>query len=261
MAVAQAMGRRPLRLGAARGSRRTCSPSDMMASMSAWLDAEMSARWAAFPAAATPRPVVLLEERLRLEGGFVDGPSKLAWLDGAIDADLAMPATLRACLPARRGGPAAVRLRITEVTVTTSEFLCDRGPRRLPAYRLTVTGVDGFCVVLDPEVECWWPVDDEEARAGRGGTASVEEDGLTIAFPAFGGALTEFHRAVFQEYDTYVVGRAITTEREEPSWTAIHLVEVTRQVPGRLASPLDGRVLVTADGKPMSVTNRQGDYQ
>ncbi len=238
-----------------------CSLSDTMAGVTDWLGPEISMRWAAFPAAAIPRPVVLLQERLRLEGGFVDGPSKVAWMEGAIDADLPMPPSLIACLPARRGGPAEVTLRITEVTAMASEFVCDRGPRRLPAYRLTVTGLQGFCVVLDPEVECWWPVDDEEKRSGRGGTASVGEDGLTIALPAFGGVLTEFHRAIFQEHDTYVVGRAVTTERDEPSWTAIPLVGINRHVNGRLGSPLDGRVLVNMNGKPLLVTNGQGDWQ
>lgn len=218
-------------------------------------------RWAAFPAEAIPRPVVLLADRLRLEVGFVDGRSKLAWMEGAIDADLAMPPALRAYLPARRGGRAEVTLRVTEVTAMASEFVCDRGPRRLPAYRLTVTGVQGFCVILDPEVECWWPVDDEEKRPGRGGMANVGEDGLTIAFPAFGGALTEFHRAIFQEHETYVVGRAITTERDEPSWTAIPAVGIIRHVNGRLESPLDGRVLVNMDGRPLPVTSGQGDWQ
>lgn len=232
-----------------------------MAGVTDWLDSEMSMRWAAFPAAAISRPVILLQERLRLEGGFVDGPSKKAWGEGALDADLPMPPALIACLPARRGGPAEVKLRITEVTAVASEFVCDRGPRRLPAYRLTVTGLQGFCVVLDPEVECWWPVDDEQERPGRGGSASVGEDGLTITLPASGGVLTEFHRAIFQEHDTYVVGRAITTERDVPTGTAIPLVRITRPVNGRLGSPLDGRVLVNMNGQPVPVTNGHGDWQ
>lgn len=238
-----------------------CLLSDTMAAVTDWLDPEMSMRWAAFPAAAIPRPVVLLQERLRLEGGFVDGPSKEAWGEGAIDADLPMPPALIACLPARRGGPAEVTLHITGVTAMASKFLCDRGPRRLPAYRLTVTGLQGSCVVLDPEVECWWPVDDKEERPGRGGTASVGEDGLTIALPASGGVLTEFHRAIFQEHDTYVVGRAITTERDVPTGTAIPLVRITRPVNGRLGSPLDGRVLINMNGQPLPVRNGQGDWQ
>ncbi len=58
-----------------------------------------------------------------------------------------------------------------------------------------------------------------------------------------------------------MVGRAVTTERDVPRGTAIPLVGINRHVNGRLGSLLDGRVLVNMNGKPLLVTNGQGNWQ
>jgi hypothetical protein len=76
---------------------------------------------------------------------------------------------------------------------------------------------------------------------------------VTVHLPAFGGVLTEFHAAEFEEHHTYVVGRAITTRRSVPPGTAIHLVRICRVVTGRLRAPLGNRVLVTEEGQPLCV--------
>jgi len=85
------------------------------------------------------------------------------------------------------------------------------------------------------------------------GSATIEEDGVTVHIPAFGGVLTEFHRAEFDEHRTYVVGRAISSTRPVPPGTAIAAVGIRRLVSGRLQSPLGDRVLVTAKGQPICV--------
>jgi hypothetical protein len=162
-----------------------------------------------------------------------------------------------ALLPAR--GPAHTdrELTVTEIVSTAAEFHCDRGPRDLPAYRLKVTGMYGSCVVLSPDVECWWwQGRSEESRSG--GQAEITRDQLTVHFPGFGGALTEFHRAEFQEHPAYVVGRAITSERTAAKGTFVTLVGICRMVTGRLTSPLNGRVLVDTVGRPLSVA-AEGD--
>jgi hypothetical protein len=220
------------------------------------LDEALAARWVAFPIAAVPRPIVLLEQRLQLPGGFVDSAAKVAWIQGAIEVDVPLPPGLAAQLPVREAGRAETTLKVTEVSRRCiAAFRCDRGLRELPAYQLRVTGLNGFCVVLDPQVECWWPADATEAGLGSGGRATVDEDGLTIHFPAFGGVLTEFHRAEFEEHPTYVVGRAITSRRSLPPGTAVPLIGITRAVVGRLDASLDGRVLVDDRGRPLAVTS------
>ena len=222
------------------------------ASVANWLRDEDAARWAAFPSDVVPRPIVLLESRVRVEGGFVDSDSKLAWMAGGIELKPLSPA-LSALLPRRRrayGGPI---LTVTEVASTTAAFTCDRGPRQLEAYRLQVTGLYGFCIILSPTVECWWAVGQPDRQ--RLGEAALEDDGVTIHFPAYGGALTEFHGAEFQEHDSFVVGRAITSERPVPPGTAIHAIGKLAQPTGQLTTRLGARVLVGTDGQPLPVTN------
>jgi hypothetical protein len=201
------------------------------------------------------RPIVLLDERVRIEGGFDHSNSKKAWLGGRIGWSTPPPPDVSALLPARGRAHTDRELTITEVVTTTAEFGCDRGPRELSAYRLKVTGMYGSCVILSPEVECWWPRLPADEGRQPGGLAKIDNDDVTIHFPAFGGVLTEFHRAEFQEHATYVVGRAITSKRRIPAGTAVHALGISRKVMGRLTSPLNGRVLLDTRGQPLSVTS------
>jgi hypothetical protein len=230
------------------------------AQVGTWVDDEVAGRWAAFPISAAPRPIVLLDLRARIEGGFVDGDSKMAWLEGAIDTGLPLSPDVLAVLPPRRQGRARTTLTISDATAVTAPFRCDRGPQALPAYRLQVTGLNGSCVVLSPEVDCWWPATRADESRGWGGAATIDDhDDLIVRFPAFGGVLTEFHRAEFQEHEAFVVGRAITSERKVPSGTAVVMIGITQHVTGRLEQPLDGRVLLNRDGQPMVVTRGARD--
>lgn len=223
-----------------------------------WIDEEDAARWAVFPVGADPRPIVLLDARLRVEGGFVDSDSKIAWLEGAIEPGTSVPPALLALLPTRRQGRAQTTLTITAVATITAPFWCDRGSRELAAYRLRLTGLRGSCVVLAPEVECWWPVDEADRHRVRvlGAAAAIDDDGVTIHFPAFGGVLTEFRRAEFQEHPAYVVGRAITSEREVPPDTPVVALGVHQEVIGQLNEPLGERVLLNTSSQPLAVTPR-----
>lgn len=221
-----------------------------------WVDDEVAARWGMFPVDVVPRPIVLLDNHVRVEGGFIDGESKMAWLEGAIDPDAPIAAALSALLRTRRPGHAQTRLRIIDVTTTAAPFRCDRGPRDLPAYRLQLTGLRGSCVMLAPEVECWWPTNDSDQHRGPASAASIDDDGVTIHLSAFGGVLTEFHRAEFQEHAAYVVGRAITSERRVAPGTAVALMGIDRKVMGRLMAPLGGRVLLNTSGQPLAAIPR-----
>jgi hypothetical protein len=210
-------------------------------------------RWETFPVSASPRPVVLLDPRVDVQGGFVDGASKSAWIRGAIDFEVEPPpGVLERVVQAVRGAEATTRLRVTAIESTTEEFLCDRGPRPLPAYRLAVTGLRGCCVVLDPLVACWWPRGDE-ARSLHLREATIEADDRTVHFPAFGGVLTEFHHAELEEHEAYVVGKAITSRRRAPGG-AIPAVGITKKVVGVLTRPLGARVLIDLREQPLAVT-------
>ena len=69
--------------------------------MADWVDADVAARWATCPVDAVPRPIVLLEERVRIDGGFIDDESKVAWETGAIESDASVPPAVWGLLPAR----------------------------------------------------------------------------------------------------------------------------------------------------------------
>jgi hypothetical protein len=211
--------------------------------------------WIGFPIDQKPRPVVLLDEPVQLGPGFIDVDSKRAWLAGAVEATVPMPAGVLDLVTHRSVDRTSSRvLTISAVEVVEAEFFCDRGPRLLPAYRLSVTGLIDRCVVLDPAVDCWWPPRGQSRRHGTGGgQATVEDDDTTIHFPAFGGVLTDFLHAEFVEYDTCVVGQAATTERAAPPGTAIPAVGVGAHVTGHLAAPLAGRVLLNSTGDPIAV--------
>jgi hypothetical protein len=212
--------------------------------------------WLTFPMAEIPRPIVLLSSPVRL-GGFVDTASKEAWLTGAVVSEVPLPTgVLELATAGHTHGQASTVVHISSAERSEAEFLCDRGPRRLPAYQLSSPALLADCIVLDPEVECWWPprADLSSVRSGFG-SARVEADDLTIHFPAHGGVLTQFHHAEFIEYDTCVVGRAITTERQVAPGTAVAAVGIVEHVVGHLKRPLAARVLLDSRGQPLAVTN------
>ena len=112
--------------------------------------------WVGFPVAQVPRPVVLLSPPVQLGEGFVDGDSKQAWLTGSVVTDVPLPAgVLELATASHSEQPAPTVLHISAVERCSGDFLCDRGPRPLRAYRLTADGLRGGCVVLDPDVDCW----------------------------------------------------------------------------------------------------------
>lgn len=216
--------------------------------------------WLGFPMAEIPRPIVLLSPPVRL-GGFVDTASKEAWLTGAVVSEVPLPAgVLELATAGHTDGEAATVVHICSAERSETEFLCDRGPRRLPSYRLSSPALTSDCIVLDPEVECWWPqrADWSSARSGFG-SARVEADDRTIHFPAHGGVLTQFHHAEFIEYDTCVVGRAITTQRQVAPRTVVPAIGIVEHVVGRLKRPLAARVLLDSHGQPLAVTNADED--
>lgn len=190
-----------------------------------------------------------------VEGGFVDGPSKLAWTNGALQADVELPGGVRPELPRATGQDGAAALRITAVARTTADFLCDRGPVSLPALRLHVTGLDGWCHVLGSEVPTWQPGGDAPATWSPPLSAQVSSDGLGLSVTASGGLLTEFHGVDLEEHDAFVVARPVTTERSLPEGMGVHLVGIEQVVTGRLRAPLGNRVLVDLHDQPIVVTS------
>lgn len=212
--------------------------------------------WGSFPLLDVPRPLIILESLVHIgPSGFGrDGQAKSAWLSGAIDVEIDLPDGVLNFLAPNQVSYDGPRIVVTAIERTERTFWTDRGPRDLPAYRVTATGLVEPCVVLDPTVQRWWPkIGEQHLAEQRGGHAVIDEDDRTIHFPAVGGKLTQFHRATFDEHPTYVVGRAITTRRAVPPGTAIRAIGVRKHVTGRLEDPLGERVLLNVQGVPLSV--------
>lgn len=117
-------------------------------------------RWSGFPVDQTPRPVVLVGSRVHVEAGFATGEAKMAFLEGRWDPAVEVPAPVldelrRQGNGVRSGGGAS--LVVTSVELAESEFVTDRGRRRLPAWRLTVQDALGPIWVRDPEIVDWRP--------------------------------------------------------------------------------------------------------
>ncbi len=122
-------------------------------------------RWSAFPVRNRPRPLVLVASRVRIEKGFKTDEAKTAFLEGRFQSSVEVPpAVLDTLAPhgqphPRQSGPP---LLITAAELSECEYETDRGPRCLPAWRLTAQEALGPIWVLDPHVADWQP----EADAG-----------------------------------------------------------------------------------------------
>ena len=210
--------------------------------------------WGSFPVSTVPRPIVLLDFLIRVEGGFVDSEAKSAWIAGAVESSVPLPAGVPDRVVAGRGdhGQAPIVLTVTGVEQGRAQFFCDRGPRLLPAYWLTITGMKQRCAVLDPACPLWWPSSVDQAVYHSHRTAFIDSDDTTLRLPTTGDILTEFVRAEFEEHQGYVVGRAVT-RRHPPSSRKVTANLVRAEVSGKLSAPLGGRVLLDEKRRPLAV--------
>lgn len=223
--------------------------------------------WSAFPASATPRPLVLTGPPVAdPASGFPNGDAKLAYLEGAFKWPAGLPSgpataagypliTAREAAQVLRsaaatGPPVPTRLTVTGVHLGTAVFGTDRGQRRLPAWLFGLAGVhDPVGVLAVAASHIFAPtgrpangrpfVDD--ARLARGGRT------LTVRFTgaASGTGPCTASYSVTQATSRTAVAVAVK-EHAHGGSVACAAVGYTRQVTVALAAPLGGRVLVDA---------------
>jgi hypothetical protein len=223
--------------------------------------------WSAFPANATPRPLVLTAPPVAdPASGFPSGNAKLAYLEGAINMPAALPSgpAAAAGFPlitareatrvlrsvAAKGPPVTSRLTVTGVRLGTAAFSTDRGTRQLPAWLFGLAGVRDPVGVL--------AVAPSRIFAPRAGPASgnpfvasarLGRDGrtLTVRFtgaPSGTGPCSASYSATQAASGTAV---AVAVKEHERDPTAVCAsVGYPRQVAVVLPAPLGGRVLVDA---------------
>jgi hypothetical protein len=217
-------------------------------------DAEALERWADFPVSATPRPLVLVDGYVHVQqAGFIDAPAKRAFLAGAVESSIDVPAAVLELLRDSPGDYDGPPLVVRGVRRSTAAFTTDRGARDLPAYELDIPGAIEPVIVLDPAFPVWWPPTPASEQPATFGPASIEDDDHTLHVPTGGGVLTEFLRCEFIETHTAVLARPVTSQRRAAPDTAIPLVMLIRPVTGRLGQPLGSRVLINHTGHPMTV--------
>jgi hypothetical protein len=223
--------------------------------------------WSAFPATATPRPLVLTGPPVAdPASGFPSGNAKLAYLEGAFSMPAALPsgpaaaagfplitareATLVLRSVAAKGPPVTGRLTVTSVRLGAAAFSTDRGVRQLPAWLFGLAGVRDPVGVLAvaagrifaPRVR---PANGNpfvaDARLGRDGRT------LTVQFvgaPSGTGPCSASYSAT-QATSGAAIAVAVK-EHAHGGSVACAAVGYRRHVTVVLAAPLGGRVLVDA---------------
>jgi hypothetical protein len=225
---------------------------------------------------ASPRPLVLTGPFINDPGpGFPDGDAKLAYLSGAIDLATALPTgttmpngqriisaseaftALRAMGSANK--PGATRLTIIGVRLGSGTFATDRGPRSLPTWNFTFTGMPQPAQVLAIPAADRWPRPGMPATDAAEFYASIAADGrhATISFtgaPPGTGPCDAQYRADTTESATAVLIsiRMLTNSNTSPD-TMCAAVGYPRTLTVTLTPALGNRVLIDSKGSAAPV--------
>ena len=232
--------------------------------------------WAAFPVHASPRPIVLT-------GGTADGPrgvynneeTKLALICGDFDRAAQLPtgpataggfrlinaskafATLQ---PQDRTGSCATPrtpLTLTEAHLGRATYSTDRGPRTLPAWLFSLTGVEGPIAVLAlaPEEEWFPPSLKPGASHDIGVGVGSDHRTLTVTFLGAqfetGPCGVRYEVKLTESPTAVMVTRISYANSHKDSTVACTLVGVLRHASAVLKAPLGARGLVDDLGYPM----------
>ena len=199
-------GRTPSADGSATASTDPTSPSassDGPAPDDAKV-ASAEALWGSFPISADPRPVVIYPGEDLQPGGFPDGDTKVAFMEGRVDVTAALPSNPPTmdgydvisaadavqlmkdeAGPGPIGGPPdTVVLHIVDMQLVRHTFSTDRGETALPAWQVTFDGVPSPAYVLAlPEAERF-SVQPNNGSTGSAGSISSDGKSLTVGFVA-----------------------------------------------------------------------------
>jgi hypothetical protein len=204
------------------------------------------ARWADFPVAARPRPLVLTGPTVVFRGGFSTGQAKVAFAEGAIEGNAEVPEEVIGALRRDRVPPPGIApLRVVRVTRDVADFATDRGARRLPAWRVEIDGVKQPVMVLDPATARGaWAPQGLAATWNRGAYAHASGDGRALVYRFVGSprAYTDYPEAEVLESATGVVVLPVEVDIAGPGYRLMYAEK--REVTARLVDVLGRRVLI-----------------
>jgi hypothetical protein len=223
--------------------------------------------WSAFPANASPRPLVL-SSTVHFAGRFASAEAQTAFRRGNVVGSGSAPETVldvvRQSGDVNAFGPPARPLEISSAERVRAEFNTDRGPRQLDAWRLACAGFIGEMSVLDPEIAKTRWIDRRDLRPSKpfkgephlvfSAVGRPDSTQLDVSF--IGGHIGSF------EYDADVIeteqaiavipivrrhAGGVDQPASLPRPRIVSTHGFTRQVRVTLARPLGGRVLVDLD--------------
>ncbi|MEO7261861.1 MAG: hypothetical protein ABI047_11510 [Jatrophihabitantaceae bacterium] len=235
------------------------------------------AGWQPFPVSASPRPVVLTRGMvLDPSTGFATSEDKLAYINGNYDLGTALPTapatfggyavvTAKAALDrlgmTASGQQSSARLRIVKVRLTRANFGTDRGLQLLPAWQFTLAGVTDSVRVFAVAQSPLWPAKPSEVTAAQE-QASIAADDQSVTYSFVGGPTgpspcgVEYKAKVTESPTAAMINVAEVTPNPAGGSTsadqACDAVGYERTVTVRLAAPLGNRVLLNAQGSPLS---------
>lgn len=241
-------------------------------------------RWADFPVAARPRPIVVLDEFPVPVDGFATNPAQLAfacrqieakidkypatpphslvtWAGGTTTAHDALPAeaavgSMRTAGTPKGMGCADVEpVRLTRARLGQTKFGTDRGQVSTTAWIFTGPEVPGDGLDYPAVAHEEYLIPPRELAAGELPAVEVAAGGrsLTVFFygtPTDAGACTSEYEAVVGESDTAVAIaiHAVPPAQPPPTDLACPEVSALRTLVVPLADILRARVVVDKDG-------------
>jgi hypothetical protein len=188
--------------------------------------------WRTFPHDISPRPIVLLDRKVKTILG--DGWSA-GHRPGVLTDD---------------GAP-----RIAEEAIDISyPFLTDRGLTELPAQVVQLEGDEQHYAVLSNDVPIWWPTDRAEVNPALVMSARIGPDGKHVTMRMWASAKQQLPASLtFTEYASCVVVAPLLL-RDETDRRPARAYRRARWISGVLHAPLGGRVLIDPAQTPAVVT-------
>lgn len=218
-------------------------------------------RWSAFPFDENPRPLVLVESRVRSERGFTTGAAKHAFVEGRVESAVRLPEGVLDALRDRdhpTGSVGGEALTISAAALEEAEFMTDRGPKRLPAWRLSAEDALGAIWVLDTAVVDWKPASDTDAShpqvqgpGHRGGMpVEIGQDDRSLLVHWLGGAPSCERYMSAEVIESRAAVAVVPVGEDIGPPGARTAVGCVHRVPATLREPLGARVLVDLNGSP-----------
>jgi hypothetical protein len=230
--------------------------------------------WAGFPVTASPRPLVLAGPAILDPSSGFNGEDKIAYLSGNFEVAAPLPTdtatalgqhviaaevalNLLRTLGANNKSGTTTGLKITRAELGTGVFSTDRGPRSLPAWIFTFTGVSQPARVLAIPATDRWPRPGMPSGDGVGGV-SISNDGrqVTLHFvgapPGSGPCDAQYAADITQTATAVQLSARELPNPNSSAKTVCIAVGYTRTVTVKLEPALGNRVLISANGAPQA---------